>query len=352
MAATLKDIADEVGTSITTVSKVLNGGNIRVSEIRRQEILEAAERLKYLPNISGVNLRKGCTDLVAVVVGDLLYPYYAKLLKELSRLVSARGKSVIVCDIDNDPEMELKHYRRMKTGYVDGAIIVPAPINRSEENIKRSMDILDSIDMPILFISGDNGQTYGENYSTVGTDAIKCGYMATKYLLDLGHKRIACVSEVKEEGRFNPRLEGYALALREAGVPYRPELVAKGYTRYTGGREAYRKLADRGMTAVVCCSDMLAIGFTNEAVADGRSIPEDCSVIGMDNIMATVLNIPQITTVSQGVEEIAQQAVQELFRELSLRQQGGRSTVCHIQTEPELIVRGSTVPPKEKGGPL
>lgn len=351
MPATLRDIADEVGTSITTVSKVLNGKEIRVSEIKRQEILDAAERLKYLPNISGVNLRKGCTDLVAVIVGDLLYPYYAKLLKELSCLISARGKSVIVCDIDNDEEAEFKHYQRLKSGYVDGAIIVPPPFNRSVKNIQRATAILDGIDLPVITLFGDGGVLYPD-YSTVGTNSLKCGYMATKHLIDLGHRRIAYLSESRGDGSINPRMEGYAMALEKAGIPYRPELVATGYTRYAGGRAAYRALAEQKMTAVVCSSDMLAIGFSNEAIAAGCQIPGDCSVIGMDNIMATEYNVPQITTVSQNVGELARLAVRELFKALEERRQGRKPEICHIQIEPELVVRSSTAPPVGQGARL
>lgn len=325
MPATLKDIADAVGTSITTVSKVLNGKEIRVSDGKRQEILEAAQRLKYLPNISGINLRKGCTDMVAVIVGDLLYPYYAKLLKELSCQISARGKSVIVCDIDNDEETELKHYQRLKSGYVDGAVIVPPPINRTEENIRRGSAILNEIDIPIVTIFGDRGDVYPD-YITVGTNSRRCGYLATKYLIDLGHRRIAYVSETRgREDWLNPRLEGYIQALREAGIPYRPELTGMGYTRYAGGRAAYREMARQNMTAVVCSSDMLAIGFSNEAMADGCVIPRDCSVIGMDNIMATEYNVPQITTIGQNVGELARLAAQELFDDLDARKRGKSS---------------------------
>ena len=281
MHAPLKDIADEVGTSITTVSKVLNGKEIRVSEDKRQEILAVAERLKYLPNISGVNLRKGCTDLIAVIVGDLLCPYYAKLLKEMSDLISSRGKSVIVCDIDNNEEMERKHYQRLKSGYVDGAIIVPSPINRSEDNVKQVTKILSGIDMPILMVSGDGGEVYPD-FTTVGTDSEKCGYIATKHLIELGHRRIAYVSEPRETGRTNPRLWGYIAALQEADIPYQPEWVALGRTRYNGGRTAYQELVGHGVTAAVCSSDMLAIGFAGAAMADGCLVPQNCSVIGMD----------------------------------------------------------------------
>lgn len=344
MSATLRDIADAVGSSITTVSKVLNGKDIRVSEAKRQDILATAERLKYTPTISGVNLKKGCTDLIAVIVGDLLYPYYAKLLKEISNLISAQGKSVIVCDIDNNEDMELKHYQRLKSGYVDGAIIIPSPFNRSEFNMKRATKILDSIDFPILLISGDGGDIYPD-YTTVGVNAEKCGYIAAKHLIKLGHRKIAYVSEPKETGRINPRLCGYVTALKESGIPYRPELVALGYSRYTGGRAAYRKLANQDISAVICSGDMLAIGYTGAAIAEGRSVPGDYSVIGMDNIMATEQNTPQITTVSQEVSEIARIAVQALLDDLEARKRGQREKLSHIQIEPELVVRQSTAAP-------
>ena len=344
MAATLKDIANYVGTSVTTVSKVLGNREIRVSETKRQEILDAAEKLNYLPNASGVNLKKGSTDAIAVIVGDLLYPYYAKLLKQLSYCLNEHGKSIIVCDADNNFRMEMQHYQRLKTGYVDGAIIVPSPLTLTEGNIAATMKMLDGIDLPVIF--AHDGSMPLNRYSTVGTAAYQSGALAARHLLELGHRRIAYISESLELGMLNPKLQGFKAALAEAGVPFYEELTLCGYTRYSGGGLAYQKLAASDMTAAVCSDDLLAIGFLSAAAADGWKIPQELSVVGMDNIMATLHTSPKITTVSQDTVLIARNAVELLLADIDARRCGRRADVVHIVVEPEMVVRESTAPVK------
>ena len=340
MAATLKDIANCVGTSITTVSKVLGNREIRVSEEKRREIQETAEKLNYLPNASGVNLKKGHTDAIAVIVGDLLYPYYAKLLKQIAYCLNEHGKSIIVCDADNDFRTELQHYQRMKTGYVDGAIIVPSPLTVTQENVKTARKVLDGLDLPITFVC--HGLDPFSQFSSVGTPPFECGRLAAEHLLKLGHRKIAYVSESLEHGKLNPKLLGFQAAMREADVPLREDLTLYGHARYSGGSDAYQALAASNMTAVVCSDDLLAIGFLSAATANGRSVPQDLSVIGMDNIMATLHTTPKITTVSQDTKQIARNAVDLLLDELDARKRGRRAEVTHITIAPTLMVREST----------
>lgn len=340
MAATLKDIANSVGTSVTTVSKVLGNREIRVSEAKRREILEVAEKLNYLPNASGVNLKKGSTDAIAVIVGDLLYPYYAKLLKQIAYCLNEHGKSIIVCDADNDFRTELQHYQRMKSGYVDGAIIVPSPFTVTRENVKTALKVLGGLDLPITFVC--HGLPPFECYSTVGTPPYACGYLAAKHLLELGHRRIAYVSESLEHETLNPKLLGFRAALREYGADDCGDLTRYGYARYIGGSSAYQELAASDMTAVVCSDDLLAIGFLSAAITDGRSVPQELSVVGMDNIMATLHSMPKITTVSQNTQLIARNAVDCLLDEIDARKRGRHADITHIAVEPTLMVREST----------
>lgn len=342
MSATLKDVADAVGTSITTVSKVLSGKEIRVSEAKRQEILETAERLKYMPTIAGVNLKKGCTDTVAVIVGDLLYPYYAKLLKELSFFLHHRGKSIIVCDIDNNYELEQEHYHRLRSGYVDGAIVLPTPSTMTPEHVQNVKNLLSQIDLPTLMVYGDNGQIFPDQ-PTVGVDLFQCGYLAGQHLAKLGHRRIAYVSGIPHSGEtLDLSLAGFRQALEEQHIAYDPNLTFQGFTRYSGGRSAYQSLAKTDATAVVCSNDMVAIGLCGAAAESGKSIPGDLSLIGMDNIMATEQNTPKITTISPDKRLIAQSAAEQFFSIMDMQKCGKVSSIPHIVFSPELAIRNST----------
>ena len=339
MATTLKDIAEYVGTSVATVSKVLGNKEIRVSEDTRKRVLEAAEVLNYIPNVAGIKLKKGGTDTIAVIVGDLLYPYYAKLLKEIARILEARGISIVVCDIDNDHEIEKKHYMRLKTGYVDGAIVVPSPSTMSSENLDHINKILGSIHVPVAAVLG-GGAKLMPDIPTVGTDPYASARLAVEYLISLGHRKIGYVSEMGDLGEVNLKYTGYKDALKDSGIEPYDAYVTSGYARYMGGRTAYEVLKDSGITAVLCSSDMLAIGYCSAAAGDGRRIPDDISVIGMDNTMMTRLNTPQITTINQDVEILASAAVDMLMTEIAERRKDGTGRAAHMDIDPEIIRRG------------
>ena len=335
MATTLKDIADYVGTSVTTVSKILGDKPIRVSEKTRAQVQQAAELLNYIPNAAGVNLKKGRTDTIAVIVGDLLYPYYAKLLKEISHQLRSQGKSVVVCDIDNNFETEKEHYLRLRTGYVDGAIVIPSPTTMTAQNLQNANGILSSLHLPLVIIAGGGDYLY-PGFSTVGTDPFQSARQATEYLLSLGHRKIAYVSEMPEDSPANRKLAGYRDALAQHGLSD-GELVFRGYARYAGGRTAYRVAMDAGASAVLCSNDHLAVGCCSAAINEGRKIPAELSIVGMDNTMITKQYTPQITTVDQDVAAIAGIALR-LLSSAEERPQ-------HIDLEPELILRASCLPP-------
>ena len=135
---------------------------------------------------------------------------------------------------------------------------------------------------------------------------------------------------------------GFRAALREYGADDCGDLTRYGYARYSGGSSAYQELAASDMTAAVCSDDLLAIGFLSAATADGRSVPQELSVVGMDNIMATLHSTPKITTVSQNTQLIARNAVDCLLDEIDARKRGQHADITHIAVEPTLMVREST----------
>lgn len=338
MGITLKDVAEYTGTSIATVSNVLGNKKMRVSEETRKRILDAAHKLGYTPNAAGLNLKKGCTDTIAVIVGDLLYPYYAKLLKEISNQLRVLGKNTVICDIDNSYENEREHLLRLKTGYVDGCIVVPSPSASTEEHYNFINSFLQSFRIPAVIITG-NGEVRYPKLNTVATDPYKSAFFATEHLIKLGHYRIAFVSEMEDDGEFNRKLVGYKDALESHSIKYDRSLVVSGFARYSGGNAAYNLVAKTDATAVICSNDQIAIGCCAEAMDRGVKVPKELSIVGMDNTMAGRQQSPQLTTVDQKVEEIAAVAIKMLL-------QKDKDDVMHIDLEPEMIVRQSTCEPR------
>jgi len=343
MKATIKDIAKRADTSIATVSNVLSNKDMRVSASTRKRVLSVAKELNYSPNVKGVNLKKGCTNLIAVIVGDLLYPFYAKLLKQIGDQLRPYGKSIVVCDIDNNYQLEKEHYQRLATGYVDGAIIIPSPITQTTKNVTAVKKQLSAIGIPVVIVAPGAKCVYPE-LSTVETDAFQSAYIATEYLLSLGHTEIGFVSEMKELSVYNARYSGYVAALKEKEIEVNPRLIAAGYTRYTGGHASFDYLRGNQhatMSAVLCSSDMLAIGFNAQARMRGYDVPTDISIIGMDNILATEHNDPKITTVNQDVNKLASLAIEMLLKEINSFDVGCFPEVSHLVLSPSMVYRES-----------
>lgn len=340
MAITMRDIANCVGISVTTVSKVLGNKDIRVAPETRAKIQETAKVLGYVSNAAGVNLRSGQTNTIAVIVGDLLYPYYSKLLKEISHLLRLRGKSVVVCDIDNNVELLNEHLQRLKTGYVDGAILIPSPSTVSQDSLKFINLFFSAIHVPTVVIFG-GGETFFPDIHTVGTDPFQCGFVAVEYLVALGHRSIGFVSEMSEDDFTNKKLQGYRAALEKNGIAYNRELVRLGFARYLGGHAAFQSYKRVRPTAIICSNDQVAIGCCKAATSAGVQVPRELSIIGMDNTMATEHSTPEITTVNQDVDTIAQTALEMLFSNRT-------HEIRHITLQPEIVIRDSCQPP-EKG---
>ncbi len=348
MAVTLKDVAKYAGTSTATASKVISGKPMRISEETRARVLAAAYELNYTPNAAGANLRKGYTNMVAVIVGDLLYPYNDKLLKRLIHQLRQRGKQMVVCNTDNDFSIEKDYYELLKTGYVDAVLVIPSPATMTKENIQKSRTMLSALSIPVVVICGNGEQLYPD-FPSVGTDRYASGCIATEHLVAMGHRNIAFVSEMEELSELNLKYAGYADTLKKHGIPLRPELVQLGYCRYVGGYQVYQVLKDQGATAAIFSSDMLSVGFSTAVRDNGGSIPRDWSIIGMDNIMATEHNYPRITTINQDVDALAEATMQLLFLNGQLRPPRSEDRVQHLNLIPEILTRDSCAPPAEWG---
>lgn len=338
MTATIKDVARYANTSIATVSKVLNGKEMRVSEQKRQEILEAAKVLQYVTNAVGAQLKTGCTDMVAVIVGDLIYPFYAKMLKGIMECLRYYGKSVIVCDTDNSLELELEHLLKLRSGYVDGAIIMHSPSIRNSKNLENIENLLQTISLPIVFLN----EMRFTGYSAVSVNAYDCGYIATEHMLKSGHRCIGYALEMKDSDGLCQKAEGYRAALKKYGRSFTEDLVADGCSRYSGGYDAYARLKDSGMTAVVCGNDQLALGLMAAAQRDGRRIPQDLSVIGMDNIYAGRISTPSLSTIDQSVEDTSEAVVDILLDEITFSKEKKPYMPKQVLLKPQLIIRRST----------
>lgn len=326
--ATIKDVAERAGVSITTVSHVINRTRF-VSEKLTQRVYDAMKDLNYQPNIIARSLRSGRTKTIGLVVPDILNPYFAKFSREIEDKGFEHGYNVILCNTDENLAKEEQYVTGLLSKQVDGLIFFSSGVSKSLKNVPNKDDI------PIVVT---DRESEGIVSDVVLIDNFKGGYDATRYLISIGHKRIACISGPSLIRPSAQRVDGYRQALDEAGIPYDEDLLRRGDFRYSGGEQqmsALLKLPELP-TAVFACNDMMAIGATRTIRDAGFSVPDDFSVLGFDNTPLSRYVFPQLTTIAQPVKEMADLAIELLIEKMKIKEDKKRKK--DIQPEYKRIV--------------
>jgi len=342
---TLKDIAREVGLSVTAVSRALNGHK-DVSEATRARVLEAARRLNYYPNSIArglVTQRSGTVGLFSVsftqsysIMSD---PFAAELVDAILERFGETGYDVLWFSRSRiekaDSYVALAVQRQ-----IDAAIFLGLRTDDHRFAELRTIGIpLVTVDVPIDV----------ENAVCVGCDQVMGAYAAVSHLIEMGHRRIAYISGHWHAPVSHERREGYMKAMAEAGCPVRDEWIVEGdFSRASGKRSMERLLAlDPRPTAVFCASDLMALGAMDAVRAHGLRVPDDVSIIGFDDIREAAEAQPPLTTVHQP-RHLLGKAVADTVIE-ALREGGSWKGKGRILLEPKLV-RRATVAPVRDGG--
>lgn len=295
---TINDIAREAGVSKATVSRVLNNPE-KVAEDTRRRVLAIIQRKNYRPNplARGLNTRR--TGVIGVLVSDITNPFYAVMVRSIEEVCRAHQYHIFLCNTGGRVEEEELYLRSLLEKRVDGIILgatqVDSPI----------VDILKDVDIPIIFVSRLPKER--ERYDYVMVDNVLGGYMATKYLISLGHTKIAYFAGRWTTSSNLDRFEGYKKALEEAGIEVQEEYVYQGdFTMDGGYREGIRMLSTalNRPTAVFCANDAMAIGLLEACHEQGVRVPEELSIIGFDDIPLSSFRFIQLTTISQSIAEV------------------------------------------------
>jgi len=300
---TIKDVAEYTGVSTATVSYVLNGKvseNISESTINR--VMAACKQLNYIPNLSArsLSLSSKRSNLVGIVIPqtedgeEFMFdnPYYGEFLSRAEYIARKKGYDVLISGRDAN-----RSYLNIATQRgLDGIVIIGI---YPDDNISE----LKYLGLPIVMC---DSYGIGSYFNCVGTNDRYAGYMATKYLLDKGHKRVALVSgQEKVDGVNYYRFIGYKDALEEHNIEFDERIVYEGYIDHKYGIEAGKKIIDAnlGVTAVFATADILAVGVMKGMQEEGIKIPEEISIIGFDDIYLASICTPSLTTVRQHIGE-------------------------------------------------
>lgn len=334
MASSLRDVARRAGVSVATASRVATG-SAGVRPETRQRVEAAMRELLYVAADRAPRVETG---LIGVLVPELANPIFPALAQAIETRAAPSGFASILCNTHEAAFREVDYVHMLLDRRVEGMIFVSSEMTNLRGDHSHYARLLDE-GARIVFV---NGAVNTLDVPSVGVDERAAGEIATQHLIDLGHERIGYVAGLEHYVPTQLKAAGRETALRAAG------LDAGGLSAYAdfsaaGGMRALAQLLARPdpPSAVICSSDMMAIGALHEAARRNLRVPDDLSIVGFDGIDATRWSIPELTTVEQPIVQIADTAVQTL---LTLIEQPGRA-LPNSYYRPQLRVRASTAPP-------
>ena len=333
--ATLRDVARRAGVSVATASRVANGG-FAVRPATQERVERAMRELLYVPPA-----RHAATGLIGVLVPELANPIFPALAQAIETRAAPELASIL-CNTREAAFREVDYVHMLLDRRVEGMIFVSSEMTNMRGDHGHYLRLVEE-GARIVFV---NGGLPSLDIPSVGVDEHAAGELATQHLIDLGHERIGFVAGPEHYLPTQFKNAGRLAALRAAGLDSN-ELVAHDDFGVEGGKRALRRLLalESPPTAVICSSDVMAIGVLQEAHKQGVSVPDELSVVGFDGIDATTWSVPPLTTVEQPISQIAEAAVDVL--QTLIRDPG--ASLPNLLFRPRLRVRGSTAAPARAG---
>lgn len=331
MPTTIKDIAKRAGVSIATVSYVINNSR-PVSLDLRERVQAAIDELNYVPDINARSIKTQHTATIGLIIPDNANPFFAEIAKGVEDAGFESGYSVILCNSNGMEEREISYINLLISKRVDGVVF--GATSRGVKHVR----ILVEKSIPTAVFYRD---VEGLDIDSLRIDNVEAGYKATRYLLDLGHRKIACIQPKSPYTPSYGRVIGFRKALSEADIDLDEDLLPVGDNLITGGDRAARQLLEtqKTFTAIYSANDAMAIGAIHSLRAAGYVIPDDISIIGTDDIALARYVEPPLTTIYQPKQEAGAQAVKGLIERIEKKYSGGPREFI-LPTE--LVIRKST----------
>jgi DNA-binding LacI/PurR family transcriptional regulator len=324
----MKDVAKQAGVSPSTVSRVLTGSAM-VSEENRRRVNEAIAELGYRPNRVASHLRRQKTHKIGVIVPDIENPTFSEAIRVIEDVAYREGYRVLLCNSEDQPEKQQAYLETLVDERVDGIILVPF--------ISDGSDVSAVIDRGIPLVAFDR-PVADPRADAVIADDFDTGRRATEFLIEKGHKAIAFVSGIAELKPGADRLAGYETSMRNHGLI--PHVVSGGF-KIEGGRAAMVALleSDREMSAVIIANNMMTIGALQAIRERKTRVPDELSMIVINDPWWTELVVPPLTAFALPVRRMAEAAVDLLFDRID----GTRTQTKCVVYGGELRIRESVL---------
>jgi LacI family transcriptional regulator len=330
----IRDLAEILGLSITTVSRVLNGKakKYRIREETQQRVLQAAREYNYVPNKLARGLKMSRTDTLGLIIPDISNPFFADIAQSIEKEARLQGYSLILGDSGDDQTIETDLIRLLLSHKVDGIIIAPVGIDYKQiiqtYNSGMPLVVIDRCfpEIGLPYITSDNYQG--------GNDAVN-------YLIAMGHRKIACIQGIPKSRPTFERVRGYKDALRRYSIPVDDSLiVGDNYTIENGYKQTRILFSmEDPPTAIFALSNLIGLGAMKAVEEMGLKIPDNISLISFDEQPYSAFLATPMTTVDQKKSEIGQLAVNVLLKYIGNKEY--RNKLVHMTLKTNLIIRNS-----------
>ncbi len=329
--ATVSRVAAYAGVSVASVSRVLNG--LPASPAMSQRVQAAATALGYAPNAMARSLKVRRTQQLALAVPDVGNPVYVDLMRAIEAETRTEGFRLVVSSTGGSSEEAVAVLAGLAQGYADGLILSPL---RVDDHL---LAALRQLTLPVVVVGAIPDDL---PVDSVRADSAAGVRLALEHLHDLGHRRIGFLNGPVDTVPGSARSEAFDRSARDLGLDSPPErrVVADDFTVAAGRAAAERLLAGGLPDAVLAANDPLAAGLLAALQADGREVPRDMAVVGMDDTELATVTTPALTSVSLGADERGRTAARLLLARLD---DPGRE-VQRTTVAPRLQVRESTRP--------
>lgn len=340
----IRTVAAMAKVSIATVSRTINGSPL-VSDQLSKRVWQAVKQLNYFPNTHARTLVSGRSRLLGIIVENITNPFFPELIQSFEEIAVAHGYEILVSSSNSDPAVLTACVRRMLERKVDGVAVMTFG---EEEPV---LDQLTYRNVPIVLaefkLDDPKASTILLDYST-GIHA------AVNHLVKLGHRKIAFLAGPHKLHSALTRESDYRAAMKAAGLTIQKKWIVECDHTLKGGVAGYNQLQALGSrpTAIVCSNDMIAIGVLRAAYMEGLHVPQDLSVIGLDDVDFAEFTLPPLTTIRLSRADLARAAFE------ALRQQaedaGSATKQREFLVSTSLVIRESTAPPagaRDKAAP-
>lgn len=335
--ASLKDVARLAGVSTSTVSRVINKST-PVSDETTVMVEKAIRDINFKPNLLARGLRMKKAKLIGIIVPEFQSETFTSFVRFTEEYAELNGYNIAVGCTDSNYDKEERLLESLLRRNIDGIIF--GRISDKSHTLK----VLDQTRLPAVIIDRPLER---EDIPTVVLDNYAAGRIAAEHLLSLGHKTFACITGPQDIAIVRERTAGFCETIRAAGGTIQDKSVVEGNFKYDTGVEAVDFLIDTGkeFTGLWAQNDYMAIGAMNRLSERGFKVPQDVSIVGLDNVQMSWMLRPKLTTITQPFREICSSAVDIIIRLSQGESQERKKEKIKVVLQPSLVSRDTTAAP-------